>query len=103
LPLPDTVGHVSAGATYVYTSSQIANGSMPAVIGVLPSTAIVNINLNWDKVFGGPVDAGFFITNATNKEYPVNTGGGYTSSGVGDVLMGAPRMWGIRAKYRFGG
>ena len=99
LPLPDSVGRVSFGATYVYTASQIANGAVPASMGVLPSTDIVNVNLNWETIFGGPVDTGFFMTNATDEVYPVNTGGGYTSAGIGDILMGAPRMWGIRVRY----
>jgi iron complex outermembrane receptor protein len=102
LPLPETIGRTSIGATYVYTADQIANGSVPANIGVIPSTRIVNINLNWDKIFGSPVDAGLFMTNALNDVYPVNTGGGFNSGGIGDQLMGAPRMWGLRVKYSFG-
>jgi iron complex outermembrane receptor protein len=102
LPLPENVGRVSLGATYVYTASQIANGAAPANVGVIPSTNIVNVNLNWEQVFDSRVDAGFFMTNATDEVYPVNTGGGYGSAGFGDVLMGAPRMWGIRVRYSFG-
>jgi iron complex outermembrane receptor protein len=86
----------------VYTASQIANGSVPADVGVVPSTNVVNLNLNWDKIFGSPADVGFFMTNATDEEVPVNTGGGYTSGGIGDVLMAAPRMWGVRVRYSFG-
>jgi iron complex outermembrane recepter protein len=102
LPLPETIGKLSLGATYVYTDEQIANGSTPASIGVLPSTDIVNVNLNWTDLFATNVDAGLFMTNATDEEYFVNTGGGYVSSGIGDVLMGAPRMYGVRVRYSFG-
>jgi len=90
------------GATYVYTASQIANGAAPANVGIIPSTNIVNVNLNWEQIFDSRVDAGFFMTNATDEVYPVNTGGGYGSAGFGDVLMGAPRMWGIRVRCSFG-
>ena len=107
LPLPETVGKLSAGLTMIYTSRQIANGSVPADLGplgggILPSRTLLNLNINWNKVGGMPVDLAFFVTNLTNKAYAVNTGGGWNSSGIGDVLIGEPRMWGFRLKYSFG-
>jgi iron complex outermembrane receptor protein len=128
LPLAESVGRVSLGGTMLYQSSQIANGSVPAScgptqtastttpgianqwcyapttvpLGVLPGRTTFNLNVNWDNVGGMPIDAAFFMTNVTNKLYFVNTGGGFTSAGFGDVLLGEPRMWGFRLKYRFG-
>ena len=107
LPLPESVGKLSVGLTMAYTSSQIANGSVPAILGpvgggMLPSRTLLNLNINWNKVAGTPIDASFFVTNLTNKAYAVNTGGGWNSSGIGDMLLGEPRMWGFRIKYSFG-
>lgn len=102
LPLPETLGEISLGATYVHTDDQIANASVPASIGILSASDLVNINVNWNGLFETNVDAAFFMTNATDEEYTVNTGGGYTSSGIGDILMGAPRMYGVRLRYSFG-
>jgi len=102
LPLPETIGKIAIGGTYVYTDEQIANAGMPASIGIIPQTDIVNANVNWTNLFDTNVDLAFFMTNVTDEEYPVNTGGGYVSSGIGDVLMGAPRMWGARVRYSFG-
>jgi iron complex outermembrane receptor protein len=102
LPFPESVGKVSIGSTYVHTSKQIANGGVPEDVGVIPTTDLVNINVNWESIFQSTVDVGFFMTNATDEKYPVNTGGGYVSSGIGDVLMGAPRMYGFRVRYNFG-
>jgi iron complex outermembrane receptor protein len=101
LPLDDAIGNLTVGATYVYTSEQIANGSVPADVGVIPETNILNLNVDWNRVFNSPVDAAFFMTNATNETYPVNTGGGWSSAGFGDVLMGQPRMYGVRVRYSF--
>ena len=69
---------------------------------MLPSRTLLNLNINWNKVAGTPIDASFFVTNLTNKAYAVNTGGGWNSSGIGDMLLGEPRMWGFRIKYSFG-
>jgi iron complex outermembrane receptor protein len=102
LPVPDDIGRMSVGATYIYTAREITNGSVPANLGVVPSNHLVNINLNWDKMFNGPVDTGLFITNATNEVVALNTGGGFTSGGVGDLMYAPPRMWGVRVKYSFG-
>lgn len=127
LPLPERIGSASIGATMIYTSSQIANGSVPAAcgptqtqetqtpgnpsqwcyassltpMGVLPGRTLINLNINWNDLAGLPVDAAFFVTNLTNKTYFVNTGGAFGSAGFGDVLLGEPRMWGFRLKYRF--
>lgn len=107
LPLPESIGKLSIAGTVTHTSTQIANGSVPAILGpvgggVLPKRTLVNLNLNWSEVGGLPVDLALFATNVTKKVYAVNTGGGWNSSGVGDMLMGEPRMFGARVKVKFG-
>ncbi len=107
LPLPEEVGKLSVGGTVTYTGSQLSNGSVPANLGPvgggrLPARTLVNLNVNWNNVAGSPIDAAFFVTNLTKKVYAVTTGGGWNSSGVGDMLIGEPRMWGFRLKYSFG-
>jgi iron complex outermembrane recepter protein len=136
LPLPETVGRVTLGATMVYTSAyravsdppvlgscllaltgaaQTANtninlfncsAAVPATFassyGILPKTNVININVNWDSVGGMPIDAAFFITNLTNEHVllhaNVQAGSGFVSN-----IIGEPRMFGARLKYRFGG
>ena len=44
-----------------------------------------------------------FLTNLTNQIYPVAIGQSWNSAGFESLLMGQPRMWGFRLKYRFGG
>lgn len=102
LPLDGSFGELSLGATYVYTDEQIANASVPAAVGVIPQTDLLNLNVNWDGVFGSPVDAAFFMTNVTDEIFPLSTGGGWTSAGFGDILLGQPRMYGFRLRYSFG-
>ncbi|RZJ96326.1 MAG: TonB-dependent receptor [Novosphingobium sp.] len=128
LPLDESFGKLSVGGTLAYQSRQIANGGMPAEcgptktpltsstvsatqwcfaptttpLGRQPGRALVNLNINWDGVAGLPIDAAFFVTNLTKKQYFVNTGGGFNSGRFADVQVGEPRIWGFRLKYRFG-
>ncbi len=75
----------------------------PADLRYLPATNIVNLNVNWNDFLGKPIDASFFITNLTNQIYPIALGQSWNSAGFENQLMGQPRMWGFRLKYRFGG
>jgi iron complex outermembrane receptor protein len=100
LPLDDRLGRFSVGATYVYTAKQVAVLSSP--LGILPETHLLNLNANWERVGGGPVDLAFFMTNVTNKAYPVNVTNSYRSSGFDAYILNQPRMWGMRLRYSFG-
>ncbi|MBU6269009.1 MAG: TonB-dependent receptor, partial [Sphingomonadales bacterium] len=112
LPLPESIGKIAASLTMVYTGEQIANGSVPAYFGTgtsilalgggyLPARTLLNVNVNWNHVAGSPVDASFFATNVTNKVYATNTGGGWNSSGIGDLNIGEPRMYGVKLKVSY--
>ena len=69
--------------------------------GILPASTVVNLNVNWEKVGGLPVDAAFFVTNVTNAKVflhaNVQVGSGFLSN-----IIGEPRMFGFRLKYSFG-
>jgi iron complex outermembrane receptor protein len=94
LPLPEDV---SLGATFVHTDKQVANAS--ALFGILPPTDLLNLNATWTGIMRSPLDAAFFMTNATNEIYPVATTAG---SGYDNILFGQPRVWGFRLRYNFG-
>ncbi len=100
LPLDESIGEISVGATYTYTSSQVANEQ--SAIGILPASNLLNLNLNWDRVAGSDFDLALFATNVTNEDYLVSVSGGYSSYGFESKLYGAPRMYGLRLKYNFG-
>jgi len=121
LPFDEVVGKISLGATFTYTDKQVItlatfSGTSSATINplyanfvkpgtdfrFLPSTSILNLNVNWDNVLGQPVDLAFFVTNVTKEVYPVSVGSSFNSAGFENQLLGAPRMFGFRAKYRFG-
>lgn len=99
LPLPQSVGRVSLGATYIYTAKQIAQADSP--IGTMPSTDLVNLNLNWGGIAGTPVDLSIFATNVTKEKHPVFVAGSATSAGFDGYVVGLPRMYGARLRYSF--
>jgi hypothetical protein len=56
------------------------------------------LNLSWEGVFGGPVDASFFATNVLDDSYRTEI----HQNNMSYSQMGAPRMFGGRLKLRFG-
>ncbi|CAN7255239.1 TonB-dependent receptor [Phenylobacterium sp. LjRoot225] len=103
LPLSDRVGEVSLAATFVHTDKQtITQATLPDFREV-PATDLLNLNVNWNNVMSKPIDLAFFVTNVTNEKYPVSVGSTYNSAGFENLLYGAPRMWGVRLRYSFGG
>lgn len=107
LPLDKSVGDVSIGATWVYTSKQTNNFSDPAYVngyalGVTPANNLVNLNLDWKRVMGSQFDLALFVTNLTKEAYNLPNQNSWLSSGVAEVTMSAPRFYGLRLRYNFG-
>lgn len=130
LPLPASIGKISLGGTFTHTDSMISNYAdrritvggvyvdgptgpviSHADIGILQPTDLLDLNVNWNGVAGSPVDLSFFMTNVTGQHYLTYTPGllqgnsldpsGNTGSGIETANVGAPRMFGMRAKVRF--
>ncbi|WP_395395567.1 TonB-dependent receptor [Novosphingobium sp. BL-8A] len=101
LPLDDSIGKISLSATYTYTAKQLAANDSP--IGWLPSTNLWNLNANWNSIAGSPVDLSGFVSNLTNEKYPVFVGNAWNSTGYDSLILGQPRMYGVRLRVRFGG
>jgi iron complex outermembrane recepter protein len=102
LPLDESIGDVSFGATYVYTSSQIGSTATAPQFQVLPSSNLLNLNANWNNIFGAPIDAAFFMTNVTNEKFPMAVANAWNSYGYESAIVNEPKMYGFRLKYRFG-
>ncbi|HET8711993.1 MAG TPA: TonB-dependent receptor [Spongiibacteraceae bacterium] len=98
LPLPAEVGDINLGATYTFTSSQIAT---EGTLGTLPARQLLNLNVGWKAIYGSPFDAAFFMTNALNEKYRAYVAGLYDQTGAEFGVQGEPKMWGARVKYNF--
>jgi len=99
LPVDSSVGKMSVSATYLYTASQLVFGTGP--YADLPATSLVNLNANWESVFGRPVDLEFFMTNVTDRHYPTYVDNFLFLYGLAAESFGPPRMFGGRVRYHF--
>ena len=110
LPLPATLGKVSATAAWSWRSavrSYYDNTYTGPILGGAFSQdyGLLNLGLNWVAIAGSGLDGSIFVTNATNKVYCVAcTDAGPNSLGslgYGIVEYGEPRMYGLRLRYSF--
>lgn len=111
LPVDQSLGRISLGATFTHTDKQYAShtsddafalGIIPFNSSIIPATDLLTLNLNWQDVVGLPVDLALFATNVTNQKYTVGATNNLNSVGADFVLLGEPRMVGVRLKYRLG-
>jgi iron complex outermembrane recepter protein len=70
-------------------------------LGKIPSNHLLNANLNWEEVAGLPVDVSLFATNLTDEENYAYVAG-LAPAGLETGVLGQPRMYGLRVRYRFG-
>lgn len=110
LPVDESIGKISFGGNYIYTSSQRSNYNGRLFksffngtdIGILPPTNVFNLYATWNSVGGLPVDASAFMTNVTNAKFYTYVNGIITSGGFEAASLNEPRMWGFRLRYNFG-
>jgi iron complex outermembrane receptor protein len=101
LPVDDAVGKITLSTTYTYTGDQLTSSAGP--FQVIPAFDLLNLNVNWEGIYGSPVDAEFFMTNATDNVYASNLTDLTSFTGFASRIMGEPRMFGGRLRYHFGG
>jgi iron complex outermembrane receptor protein len=107
LPLDESIGRISFGATWVHTSSSINDYSAPAFVngqplGFTPANDLVNLNLDWKGIAGSTLDLSLFVTNLTKETFNVASTGAWNSAGVAEILLNQPRFYGVRVRYNFG-
>jgi iron complex outermembrane receptor protein len=112
LPLPETLGRVSVGATFTHTDKQLSNYNYldPTVVALLgqnfsylPSTDLLNLNVGWSSIAQSPVDVNFFVTNVADRHYyNFIPGLGSEALGLETATLGEPRMFGARVRWHFG-
>jgi iron complex outermembrane receptor protein len=101
LPLSTNVGNIAVRANWNW---QAANGDTSIPLGVIPSFGLLNMNAEWNGIFGSPIDVSLFASNVLNKTYVIQPAYNfqYLSQGFETEAFGEPRMYGIRVNYRFG-
>jgi iron complex outermembrane receptor protein len=100
LPVRDRLGKVSIAATYSWQAHvQFSDRELG---GIIPPHGLLDVRMDWNDVAGRPLDASFFMTNATDQVYIAGGTVVYNALGVNPVIYGEPRMWGFQLRYRFG-
>jgi iron complex outermembrane receptor protein len=101
LPVPENIGTLEASATYRYNSAYATAASSTSNI---KATAVsqLDLDLEWRNVFGAPVDLAVFGSNITNQFTATTISPLFDSFGFDTRYLGRPRMYGARAKWRFG-
>lgn len=102
LPLPESLGPIDFAVTYVYTSEQRATGRSASPFDMIEEYSLWNYNLNWSGILGTALDLSLFVTNARDEEYVTYLSGTYNALGFDSRMVGLPKMYGARLKYRFG-
>lgn len=111
LPLPESIGRISLGATFIHSDKQLSNyvylhtpanvASTGGNFGTLAPLDLLNLNVSWNSIVGAPVDISLFGTNVTQKKYYTFVPG-LVTAGFESASIGEPRMFGARVRYRFG-
>jgi len=102
LPVDKGIGDISLGFDFTW-QDHFFNASVHDPLDKTPTIALLNLRAQWENMFGYPVDASFFMTNATDRTYLIGDFGLYSSLGTSSGIYSEPRMFGFRLKYRFGG
>src|SRR5690606_32690731 len=95
LPLAADLGELAFSLNYYY------NGEMPISTQTIPAYGIYNGRIDWLNVAKTDLDLSVYAKNLGDKEY---LSGGVASSptlGIDTALVGAPRIVGVEARYRF--
>ncbi|WP_293985697.1 TonB-dependent receptor [Sphingobium sp.] len=68
----------------------------------LDGYTLVNARLDYNNVFGSKADISLYMNNVFNKVYEQS--GAFDGPGAGfkSVILGPPRQYGVRLRYRFG-
>ncbi len=104
LPLDDSIGKVTLSTTFTYTDSMVVNYvDLPvSPLGRSQPTNLLDFNLNWEQVFGKPLDLSVFATNVTGDQYYTYIAGALPSTGVEFGSLGQPTFYGVRVTIHFG-
>ncbi|WP_375398709.1 TonB-dependent receptor [uncultured Sphingomonas sp.] len=101
LPLDPGLGQIVFGATYSYSSSQLAVSPASSPFAKMKSFNTLNLNLNWNRVGGSAFDVSVFATNVTDEKYQTQVAGIYNGTGLEFARYGEQRVIGGKLRFNF--
>ncbi|HVY86777.1 MAG TPA: TonB-dependent receptor [Caulobacterales bacterium] len=100
LPVPASVGDANIGVSYFHQDRYSANDTFNAAYSWQEAYDLVNVNGEWNHVFGSNVDLLFFVNNAFDNTY--TTALLQITPTVNSAIPSEPRTYGVRLRYNFG-
>ena len=106
LPLNPSIGTVTLGTTFTYTSTQVANYTdrdyaPVAGLSVLSSRHLLDFSANWNSIMGSHFDLSGYATNVTQDKYYTYVPGIFADTGFETANLGAPCFYGARVRFHF--
>ena len=105
LPFDASVGIVETSLTYSWVDDRYAASiSLPETEpgAWLESYGLVNASISWREIFESRFDLQLFGTNLTDEEYRISNSNVWNELAFQNSIWGEPRMYGLRATYRWG-
>ena len=100
LPLDQSVGKVSLGYNFRYQSGFI-NSDTPQPLQSIRGYNISDIRLDWNRVMDSNFSLAVYVNNLFDRYYNPYSTNLLSSLGVGTVMVGPPRMFGVQGRYDF--
>src|SRR5262249_13449685 len=101
LPVDKKYGDPSVSLNFTWQSKTYF-GLVPNDVGAPESPyGDLGARFDWNNVADTGIDAGFFVTNLTNRVYRLGSFTIYTSLGLVTDVFAPPRMYGFELRYRW--
>ena len=100
--VPPAIGDMAFTVAGNYTSRENTDtGTYHEVGEDINGTGLVNMNFQWNGVYGSDFDVSAFMTNVLDRDYLVGILPTLKTIGVLGGIYGEPRMFGAKVKYHW--
>lgn len=103
LPMPSEAGNLAVKAVWNWQQSS-GDYSVPGGYGLTHAFGLLNGTLDWNGIYGTPLDLTLFASNILDKTYVTQAVPSFEPLffGYGNEIFGEPRMYGLRVRFHFG-
>jgi iron complex outermembrane receptor protein len=85
----------------VVNASVFAVGPVDIIAFRAKGYALADRQLDWNEIYGSPINVGIFVKNVFDKTAIVSGGLNAAGAPLTSVIFNEPRMFGVQARVRF--
>jgi iron complex outermembrane receptor protein len=89
------------GVSYYHQDRYSSNDNFNPAISWQEGYDLVNLNGEWNGIFGSGADLLVFVNNVFENEYTTQVLG-IGAATINSATPAEPRVWGVRLRYRLG-